>query len=372
MRFVMWRTGGSHIVCFAATLLLSLHCGYLRYEKLSNDGNASDQGDADDSFGDAASNDSFGEPTNPIIDDVPYAVAGGYTLTAPLALSESDKNLLIERSVDSIALPPEGSAFGASAYLGIRAPVEILGGTIGGGALVSTSNGGGGPDENLGTMIFAPSGSNFGDFLFICSASGGGGDGIFTLAPNGTLSVWAEFNNCNGMDFDASNSLGNPGFSPAMFINQNSRAIVRYDSDADDQGLGSPLPFFGAGYRLSVPPDSSFAGGGLFAITEGDLEIERDGNIQRIPSVDPMEEAILWQSNLGDPTGAVFARNPEGQMLLYVLMKTDAELVAFASDGSRSSIVEGLSGEGHLAVSDDRNEIWIVEASRGQVLRLTF
>ncbi|MBW2461698.1 MAG: hypothetical protein JRH11_08625 [Deltaproteobacteria bacterium] len=308
--------------------------------------------------------------TTPGVEGVVYTVADGYVLDAPLALDDATKASLLGPS-RQIAFPMPGSSFPVGPYVGVSGDpdmgIEPIVVRFEGGAATTfaTSDGSSGPDQSFSQMQFSDSATPWGDFLYVCSASSGGGDGLFTVDSTGTFAIFDSFNNCNGLVFDYDQTLGDPGFVSPAYVNVNSTEYSRYASDATNVSLTTGLPFEGSGFKAHVARGGAFVGA-MYIVSPGDAA-PSDGSIVRVDTVEPWAQTP-WASGLADPGTAAFGDGGPLGDFFFVPLRTSGEVYAYELDGTFTVVVSDLLEP--RAVVRDGDALWILEAGRGQVLRL--
>lgn len=313
-------------------------------------------------------------PGDVMIDGASYQVTDGFLLEAPLALDAASRVAMTDR-LAQLVFPPPGSAFADEPYLALAGdtdmgmPVEVVRVVGGGLSTFASSDGMSGPDANFSQVAFSEPGSPWGDFLYICSASFGGGDGVFRLDSTGTFASFWSFNNCNGLAFDYGQVFGDPGFPSPMLVNENSEDFVRVDPSSGQEVLvGAPFSFNGSGFQIHIPQDAPWAGRAYF-ITPRDGDDE--GRVWRIDAIDPWGTPELWLDGLPRPAGSAVAFTAGGRLgeRLYVAMRQTGTVRAYRADGTFTDVLSGLVSPSGVTHRDD--SLWIVDRGTGQVLRLS-
>jgi hypothetical protein len=303
------------------------------------------------------------------VEGVSYSVDAAYDLDAPLALVPEWRTMLTD-NLQTIAFPRVGSAFPPGAYVTTG---QGAGGTVmpsllrfSDGVGITVAGDAAGPDQHVNQMVFSEPTSGFGDFLYLCSSSEGGGDGIFTVAPSGGYAAWSAFNNCNGMTFDFDGIYGGSFASP-MYVDIASATIERRDSSGGTEVLWSGLPRTFAGYLLLVGTaafDSRF-----FLVAEGD-PATTEGYILSVAGPDPWTDEQSWDTDLANPHDAAFGTSDGLGDFLFVSLRT-GQVRAYRPDGSSFDVVDGLSAPTGLGVEPATGALFILDAGRGQILRLS-
>ena len=305
------------------------------------------------------------------VDGVDYDVASGFDIASP-GLSPPDRAILQGNS-GRLAFPSSASAFADGLYIGIRGtPPQIY--RLDGASLSLFSTSPGDPDENVAQMLFADPASAIGDVLLVCSASPGGGDGMFTVDSGGTWASWRDFNNCNGLALDPGLSAGDPGFADPVYLNINSMQVARVTPDGLAlTSLVDTLLFGASGIKLYVHDGSESFAGGLYMVYPGTNPPDADGFIWHVPdttaSWPAMPDVVI--EPVGGPNAAAFGASggPRYGDLLFSAVAINGEIRALRPDGTSFTLVGGLLGQTDMVLRGD--ELWIYEPDRGQILTVT-
>ena len=301
---------------------------------------------------------------NVSIDGVSYAVVEGLELDAPLGLSDAERQPLVGQLAE-IFFPRPDSAFAPGIYLGLQTTPEVFRWREGEGLRsFALSDGVNGPDEHITIGAFADPRGPYGDFLYICSASKGGGDGIFTLDSSGAFRRWIGFNNCNGLVFDENLLLDAPGFVP-MYVNRNSTDTLRIDPHRNTKVIGTGLGVASCGHFLSMAGKGAFAGK-LWLSGCG----ESDGAVLFGEDVEAIDEATVFIDDIPEIIQVSFGAETMYGDLMYVISASLGSVLAVRPDGAHFPILSGLDSPRAIRFTPDGKEIWIVDPGRGQVLRL--
>ena len=321
----------------------------------------------------AVEGDSVFTVVNPTLDAVDvggdqYEVARGFELVSILQDAAGQMELLGRAS--QLALPQPGSGFPPVPHIvSPGTPPDFY--RLEGDALEFISAAPGLPDEGITQIGFADPEGPHGDLLFVCSASGGGGDGVFTIDPAGEWSNWVVFNNCNGMTLDVDEALDTTSFDDPVYLNISSEAVERYDPAMATEPLLAGLPIGSSGYRLFVNDQPPFETGlyMLFVGVSGpatDGALLRTGPAQAGGWMDPTTEL----AGLGGPRDLLVATGTDFGSLMYIFLQTDGELRAFRADGSSFVVARGFEGEVSFELDALSNMLWLIEGGRGKIFTL--
>jgi hypothetical protein len=217
--------------------------------------------------------------------------------------------------------------------------------------------------------VFAPSGAGYGDHLFLCADSPDAGDGVYTVDPGGRFERFLNFNNCQGIAFDAEDRLGDFGAAGSIYAVRQVDDMLRIAPDRTFTVVGTRLPVLTSGNRVTIPQLGSWAGSMVLS-SRGATSTANDGALHRVDDVDPWAGAVLVRNALPDPEGAVAGADAMMPDFLFVPMSTSGELDAFSADGSYFTVVRGLDAPAAIALDTAGSSMWIVERGRGQVLRI--
>lgn len=314
-------------------------------------------------------------PTVVVIDGDSYDVAPGYVLDSPFVLTVMERDAIVGR-VAAMALPNAASTFPDGLYIGVdgdsrNGPAPFVARLDDAGfQLLTSTNGNTGPDENMSAFAFSPPGGPYGDFLYVCSASPGGGDGIYRVNSAGTFERFRVFNNCNGMAFDPASVLGDFGIDGPLYANVGGLNFDRYSPDSSVATLFAGLDIVGPyGYAVHIPQGGAFAGSLFLSNARLATDLE-DAILVRVDSVEPFLNELPWLSDLPDPgsNGVVFASGGalgDGFFLNAIGL---GELRRYDAAGDFVTLVTGLSQPSALATDGD--VLYIADNDRGRVLRL--
>ncbi|NIS29289.1 MAG: hypothetical protein GWO04_04660 [Actinobacteria bacterium] len=233
----------------------------------------------------------------------------------------------------------------------------------------AVSDGINGPDRNVSRLQFGPPDGSYGPFLFVCSASFGDGDGVFSVSSAGDFAIWYDFNNCNGITFDRTGVAGDPGFLPAMYLNRNSDNMVRVDRMATPTTLTTGLSWGGSGHRLYAAEHPAFPTG-LWLLFLGTDPSYDDGYLWNATVADPWPTAPeVLLPVLNGPRAVVLSDAVPWGDLVLILLGGTGELRAYRPDWTSFVVMDGITG-GSDAVMGPDERVYIVERSLGRVLVL--
>jgi hypothetical protein len=231
----------------------------------------------------------------------------------------------------------------------------------------AVSDGVNGPDRNVSRLEFGPGDGSYGEFLFVCSASTGDGDGVFSVSAAGEFAIWYDFNNCNGITFDETGVAGDPGFLPVMYLNRNSDNMVRVDPAATPTTLTTGLPWGGSGHRLYAADHDAFPRG-LWVLFLGMDPDYSDGFLWNATVADPWPATLdVLLPVLDSPRAVVFTDTPAWGDLVLILLRTAGELRAYRPDWTSFAVLDGL-GDGSDAVMGPDDHVYVLERTTGRVL----
>jgi len=315
-------------------------------------------------------------------------VTGDTTYTVEAAVLEDEGGLRVARGFGVDTLPNAGSEdltdratvmafppFGSwpdGPYIGLSGDTPTVARYDGTGfETFAVSDGVNGPDRNVSRLVFGPGDGSYGEFLFVCSASSGGGDGVFSVSAAGDFAPWYVFNNCNGITFDEALVAGDPGFSPVMYLNRNSDNMVRVDSMASPTTLTTTLPWGGSGHRLYAANHDLFPKGLwlLFLGTDPDYD---DGFLWNATRADPFPAAPdVLLPVLDTPRALIFTNELAWGNSVLILLQATGELRAYRPDWSSFPVVTGLTGASDAVMGPDGLSVYVVERTTGRVLVVT-
>ena len=292
-----------------------------------------------------------------MVDGDAYDVAGQLVIENPL-LNDPSATLTDRAGVDGMIVPLPGSGFGGDVYVATNDPPEIHRVVDGQLTLFTTSPGD--PDENVSPIAFSMPTGPYGDFLYACSASVGGGDGLYRVTPDGTWETWVDDNNCNGLAFDRSNAFGDPGWTDVLYTNWNAQEMRRVSPATVQDVLVNDLPFRGSGYKLFAPDSPAFVGS-LFMVSPADDMAASDGVVQVTSQLDP------WVSptsvgGFGDPATLAFPTGAPFGDIALLLLRDGGDLFGLRPDYTSFTIVSGLDQPVSMALASD-GSLWIAQRS---------
>lgn len=294
---------------------------------------------------------------------VDYEVAEGFELDMPVDTSAVSAELTDR--MRTLAFPPAGSGYIGQLYVGAGGPSAIYRATGGALAHLGTGDGVTGPDDGMSQMAFSPSDSDYGDSLYLCAASGGGGDGMFRVTDAGGFAVVNGFNNCNGMMFDPSGRYGAAG-AATLYANINATSFGQVASDGGLVEYGEVLPFAGSGYRMTGFSGSSAFGEDVLLVDPA------TGTLWTTPELDT-GTPVQRLTGLSEPSSIVPTGGPVFGDAALLSERAAGTVSVLRGDFSRDVVISGLLQPTALATpeSDEAEaEVWFLESGRGRILRL--
>lgn len=272
-----------------------------------------------------------------------------------------------------ILFPPGDSAFAPGPYLAMEGlPPAIYRHDPARAALELFSESPGDPDEGVAQIAFADPAGPHGDRLFVCSASAGDGDGVFTVDPAGVWTQWRDFNNCNGIAIDDELVLGDPGFAAPVYLDVNSESLERvHPNGMDAELLASDLPWGYSGIKLYINHQPPFPTG-LYLVYPGYEPPDADGLVWYLPDAtvaDPAPKVLL--DPLPGPESAVFGSGTRFGGLLYLVMGVAGEIHAVRPDSTSFVFMAGLQSPVDITLEPGGEAMWILEPAAAHILRVT-
>jgi hypothetical protein len=307
------------------------------------------------------------------LDGVAYEVADGFELTAALMAGGAADPLVGRRSL--IAIPPEGSAFPPVVHIVSEGTPPYLH-RVEDESLVFVSTSPGNPDEGVAQIGFSDPEGEHGDRLFVCSASPGAGDGVFTIDPAGQWADWLIFNNCNGIALDETDALMGSGGASTLYLNVSSDVLQRIVVEGmtfDSTDLFDDLGFGPSGYRLYLNDREPFDPGLYLLFPRGDVAEEGSGSISvTAPGAAAWAQPSPLVVGLGNPDDLVFAAGSDFGSSMYVTLRDSGEIRGYRANFTSFALASGLDGSLDVEIEADGRTMWVLEGGRGRLLRLTW
>ena len=297
------------------------------------------------------------------------SIARGLSVESPVVIPESQRATFLS-NFRSVGFSTGDKIFPLGPFFGVVRPGqrpaiyrrddEFL-------TLFASSDGPTGPDESLGQLLVPPPGSPYPSQLYVCSASPGGGDGIFGVSPLGVFSLYADFNNCNGIAFDRNRVVQDPGYATPLYVARDTE-VVRFNVSRAVDARYEGLPPMRAGYRLLIP-QSGWMAGALVLLGANQNDLSNASVLLLRPIDDRSADVQTFAPSVpGLLSGAALNDTTWGDVLLLAHGST-GELRIYTEDGTSIRIASGLAFP-WIARNPRTGEIWIAEQDRPSVLRL--
>lgn len=303
-----------------------------------------------------------------VVDSRPVTATAGFTVEH-VVTDGAERAALMGRS-GRLLIPPAQSSFGSDPYLVVSGtPPEVY--RITDDSLERFSISPGNPDEGVAQAVFADPAGPHGDLMFVCSASSGGGDGVFTVDSLGNWSTWRSFNNCNGLAIDESQIAGDPGYPAPVYLDVNSETLERAEPGGGAvEQLTDSLVWGFSGIKLYINQSGPFPTG-LYLVYPGYQAPDVDGFVHYVTSTDGGWQApAVFAEPLRGPNAAVFTSGTRFGDLLLLAMGMDGELRAFRPDGTSFLFLMGLTGNFDVVLDPRDQSLWLYEPDSALVLRV--
>ena len=304
---------------------------------------------------------------NQDINGLTFLVANGYELDAPFSLSDSQRTSFSGR-IESITKPDPTSEYSSGYYLGMHSPPEVwLARDLNSSPVLFST---GGPDESVSHLIFTPSGSAYGDSLFICSNSSGPGDGLFHIDKAGNVSTFNDVNNCARPFVDRMHLLGDSSIAQPLYINFNQSAFHIYDELGqlilDESYPGS------AASRILFPQTQAFGGSVLWIEEETDNPL--GGTIHVGNGAASLEDfftnTVPIFADLPRIKDSTLTSGMRFGNRIIVLYEDSGSVVSLSPGSEPETLLVGL-GAGEAVFFDvDSQSLFIIDSFLGDILRL--